>query len=150
MSGRGTAPARSTGTGPSPGRRAPRHALSKSKREVCHRPCEAKNFPGMRVSSRTMKYTARARALPECLAATGRAQSFRGLVCRYFWNDGRVYCGQWANNRTCICTMSLWCLRQEHVQFVRMSGQGTFTWRDGRKLGPSQTAGLIALVTAIP
>eukprot|EP00438_Fugacium_kawagutii_P013259 Skav225486 [mRNA] locus=scaffold868:40210:41976:- [translate_table: standard] len=33
---------------------------------------------------------------------------------RYFWNDGRVYRGQWANNRT-------------------MSGTGTFTWRDGRK-----------------
>ena len=57
---------------------------------------------------------------------------------RYFWNDGRVYRGEWANNRTpwslrhdknLFCLMNF-CCSPPHV---RMSGTGTFTWRDGRK-----------------
>ena len=56
---------------------------------------------------------------------------------RYFWNDGRVYCGQWANNRIHVAL----CISVQRVAVqCRMSGQGTFTWRDGRKLAAQLAA----------
>ncbi len=59
--------------------------------------------PGMKANLRTMRFMVRARE-PWSAAMISLCSPFSRcelhMTVRYFWNDGRVYRGEWANNRT--------------------------------------------------